>query len=43
MAYTEIHPIKVTLGKAIDYICNKEKIIVNIVQRNTSLVLQENQ
>ena len=25
MAYTEIHPIKVTLGKAIDYICNKEK------------------
>ncbi len=25
MAYTEIHPIKVTLGKAIDYICNKDK------------------
>ncbi len=25
MAYTEIHPIKATLGKAIDYICNKEK------------------
>ncbi len=25
MAYTEIHPIKATLGKAIDYICNPEK------------------
>lgn len=25
MAYAEIHPIKSTLGKAIDYICNKEK------------------
>ena len=25
MAYTEIHPIKATLGKAIDYICNKAK------------------
>ena len=25
MAYTEIHPIKATLGKAIDYICNGEK------------------
>ena len=25
MAYTKIHPIKVTLGKAIDYICKFEK------------------
>ena len=25
MAYTKIHPIKVTLGKAIDYVCKFEK------------------
>lgn len=25
MAYTDIHPIKVTLGKSIDYICKFEK------------------
>lgn len=25
MAYATVHPIKATLGKAIDYICNKEK------------------
>lgn len=25
MAFTEIHPIKTTLGKAIDYICDKKK------------------
>ena len=25
MAYTKIHPIKATVNKAIDYICNPEK------------------
>lgn len=25
MAYTKIHPIRVTLGKAIDYVCKFEK------------------
>lgn len=25
MAYAQVHPIKATLGKAIDYICNKNK------------------
>lgn len=27
MAYTSIHPIKATLGKSIDYICNHEKTL----------------
>ncbi len=46
MAVTKIHPIKTTLNKAIDYICNPDKtdnqILISSRSRTVSATTAEN-